>query len=114
MKLGEIWWVNLPTPSKSESGFRRPVLIIQNNSFNISKINTIICVIITSNIELAKAPGNIILDKSESKLPKKSVVNVSQILTLDKRFLSKYISTLNSKILNKVESGIKLVLDLQL
>lgn len=112
MKQGEIWWANLLTPSKSESGFRRPVLIIQNNSFNNSKINTVICVIITSNMELAKAPGNIVLTKSESKLPKKSVINVSQIVTLDKRFLLTYISTLNLKVLNKFESGIKLVLDL--
>ncbi|MGC9367892.1 MAG: type II toxin-antitoxin system PemK/MazF family toxin [bacterium] len=112
MQRGEIWWADLPKPDKSEPGFRRPVLIIQNNLFNKSKINTVICCIITSNLQLGKAPGNIILAKDNSKLPKKSVVNVSQIVTLDKRFLSEYVSTLSKRLIDQVESGIKLVLNL--
>ncbi len=70
MVRGEIWWASLPTPKYSEPGYKRPVLIIQSDSFNQSKINTIICVVITSNISLSKASGNIRLAKSESKLPK--------------------------------------------
>ena len=112
MQRGEIWWANLPKPDKSEPGFRRPVLIIQNNQFNKSKINTVICCIVTSNLEVGKAPGNVILSRTYSKLPKKSVVNVSQIVTLDKKFLTEYVYTLSKRLINQVESGIKLVLDL--
>ena len=112
MVRGEIWWANLPIPKKSEPGYRRPVLVIQADSFNKSKINTVICVIITSNILLAKAPGNIHLKKFESKLPKESVINISQIITVDKEYLINYISTLNKQIMNKVEIGIRLVLGL--
>lgn len=112
MQRGEIWWANLPQPDKSEPGFRRPVLIIQNNLFNKSKINTVVCCIVTSNLLLEKAPGNIVLSKNLSKLPKKSVVNVSQIVTLDKRFLFKYVSTLSNRLIRQIESGVRLVLDL--
>lgn len=83
MVRGEIWWADLPKPKKSEPGFRRPVLIIQADSFNKSKIKTMICCIITSNIEQTHAPGNVLLEKLESHLPKKSVINVSQIITID-------------------------------
>ena len=112
MVRGELWWANIPAPSSSEPGFRRPVLVIQSDSFNRSKINTVICVIITSNLALAKAPGNILLEKKETNLPKPSIVNVSQIVTLDKSFLVECIGTLNKQLLKQVENGIKLVLDL--
>ena len=112
MQKGEIWWANLPKPKISEPGYKRPVLIIQSNSFNKSKINTIICAVITSNVSLAKAPGNIHLKKLESKLPKESVINVSQIITIDKSLLSKYVSTLNKEVIKKIEYGIKIVLDI--
>jgi mRNA interferase MazF len=112
MLKGEIWWANLPKPKMSGPGFKRPVLIIQADSFNKSKINTIICAVITSNVSLAKAPGNIHLKKSESKLPKESVINVSQIITIDKSLLSKYVSTLNKEIIKKVEYGLKIILDI--
>lgn len=112
MVKGEIWWASLPKPKKSEPGYKRPILIIQSDSFNRSKINTVICAIITSNIALAKAPGNIRLRKSESKLPKESVINISQIITIDKSLLKNYVSTLNKEIIKKVELGIKIVLDI--
>ena len=112
MLKGEIWWANLPKPKMSGPGFKRPVLIIQADSFNKSKINTIICAVITSNVSLAKAPGNIHLKKSESKLTKESVINVSQIITIDKSLLSKYVSTLNKEIIKKVEYGLKIILDI--
>jgi mRNA interferase MazF len=109
---GEIWWANLPSPSSSEPGFRRPVLIIQSDSFNRSKINTVICAVITSNLGLAKAPGNVMLEKKDTNLPKSSVVNVSQIVTLDKTFLTECVGTLNKRVFKKVENGVRLVLDL--
>ena len=109
---GEIWWVDLPEPLKSQPGFRRPVLIIQSDTFNQSKINTVICAVITSNLRLAEAPGNILLPARASGLSKDSVINVSQIITVDKSFLTEKIGELNQKLINKVEDGLKLVLSL--
>ena len=110
MTRGEIWWADLPDPTNSEPGYRRPVLIIQSDAFNQSKINTVICVVLTSNIRLAQAPGNILFQMKESNLPKDSVINVSQIITLDKSFLSECAGSVSEKIMAKVEMGIKLVL----
>jgi mRNA interferase MazF len=110
MTRGEIWWADLPDPTKSEPGYRRPVLIIQSDNFNSSKINTIICIVLTSNVRLAQAPGNIFLQMKESNLPKDSVINVSQIITLDKSFLSECAGSVSKKTMIKVEMGIKLVL----
>jgi mRNA interferase MazF len=107
---GEIWWADLPEPIKSQPGFRRPVLIIQSDTFNQSKINTVICAVITSNLRLAEAPGNILLPAKASGLPKDSVINVSQIITVDKSFLTEKIGKLNQKLINKLEEGLKLVL----
>jgi len=112
MLKSEIWWANLPKPRISEPDYKRPVLIIQSDSFNKSKINTVICAVITSNILLAKAPGNIHLKKAESKLPKESVINVSQIITIDKSLLSKYVSTLNKELVKRIDYGIKIALDI--
>ncbi|MFH1288715.1 MAG: type II toxin-antitoxin system PemK/MazF family toxin [bacterium] len=112
MVRGEIWWANLPAPSGSEPGFRRPVLIIQSDTFNKSKINTIICVVITSNLKLANAPGNVFLSKSDSNLTKESVINVSQVIALDKSFLTECVGTINKMLVKKVENGLKLVLNL--
>ena len=112
MVRGEIWWATLPTPRASEPGYKRPVLILQSDAFNNSNINTVICVIITSNIGLARAPGNVILSKKDSNLPKRSVINVSQIVTLDKSYLTECVGTISKNILNKVENGIKLILDI--
>ena len=85
---GEIWWATLPAPSASEPGYRRPLLIIQSDDFNRSRINTVIAAVITSNLRLSEAPGNVLLSKKDSKLPKKSVANVSQLITVDKSFLT--------------------------
>ena len=82
MQRGEIWRASLPEPQGSEPGFRRPVLIIQDDSFNESRIRTVIVVAITSNVRLAGAPGNILLDIEQSQLSRESVVNVSQVLTV--------------------------------
>ena len=74
MERGEIWWAQLPDPTASEPGFRRPVVIIQSNAFNRSRIRTVIAVVLTSNLRLAEAPGNVLVPASESGLPKDSVV----------------------------------------
>lgn len=94
MYRGEIWWANLPDPVGSEPGYRRPVLVIQDDTFTQSRINTVIVAIITSNLQLAEAPGNVLLPCEGSGLSKESVVNVSQILTIDKTFLVERIGSI--------------------
>ncbi len=112
IKRGEIWWAELPEPTASEPGYKRPLIIIQSNDFNSSNINTIIAVIITSNIRLAAAPGNILLPATKSKLSKRSVVNVSQLITVDKSFFTEKVHTLSSKLMEQIDDGIRLVLKL--
>jgi mRNA interferase MazF len=109
---GEIWWASLPVPISSEPGYRRPLLVIQSNDFNQSRINTVIAVVITTNLRLADAPGNVLLSKKESGLPKKSVVNVSQVITVDKSFFTEKIGSIDAPMLKEVETGIRLVLSL--
>jgi len=112
MKRGEIWWARLPPPSGSGPGFRRPVLIIQSNAFNESKISTVLVAVITSNLGLADAPGNVRLSKSSGGLPRASVVNVSQILTMDRGLLGKRIGSLATRTMQRVDAGLKLVMSL--
>src|ERR1700675_1433549 len=88
IRRGEIWWADLRQPRRSEPGYRRPVLVVQAESFNLSRIQTAIVVAITSNVELAGAPGNVLLPARSAGLPRDSVVNVSQLLTLDRSFLT--------------------------
>jgi mRNA interferase MazF len=107
---GQIWWAELPNPTGSEPGFTRPVLIIQADSFNQSRISTIVVMAITSNLRLAKAPGNVSLPKSKSGLAKDSVANVSQISTLDKEDLTEVIGTVDRLTMQQVDEGIKLLL----
>jgi mRNA interferase MazF len=110
MYRGEIWWAQLPEPVGSEPGYRRPVLIIQDDTFTQSRIRTVIVVIITSNIELANAPGNVLLPRDVTGLPKDSVVNVSQIFTVDKAFLTEHIGTLPVSLQAEVDEGLRAVL----
>jgi mRNA interferase MazF len=112
IKRGEIWWAELSGPRGSEPGFRRPVLIVQADSFNRSRIATVIVVAITSNLGLAEAPGNVLLSSADSKLPRDSVVNVSQVLTLDRRYLTEMVGCLSDRVVETVESGLRLVLNL--
>lgn len=112
MKRGEIWWAALPSPSASEPGYKRPLLIIQSNDFNRSKIRTVIAVVITSNLRLAAAPGNVLLSRKSSGLPKKSVANVSQLITVDKSFLTEKVRNLSLEVLQEIEDGIRMVLSL--
>lgn len=110
MYRGEIWWANLPNPVGSEPGYRRPVLVIQDDVFTQSQINTIIVVIITSNIQLAEAPGNVFLPREVLGLSKDSVANVSQIFTIDKAFLTERIGSLPSYLQEEVDEGLRMVL----
>jgi len=112
MQRGEIWWATLPEPVGSEPGYRRPVLVVQSNAFNRSRIATVIVVVITSNLRLAQAPGNVLLPSQSTGLPQESVANVSQVITVDKRFLTERIGKLPQDLLERVESGLHLVLEL--
>jgi mRNA interferase MazF len=110
MIKGEIWWANLPTdPYGSEPGKRRPVLIVQNDLINRSKIKTIICAVITSNMNQAQVPGNILLEKSVTGLDKTSVVNFSQIITVDKTRFIEQVSMLPKNYIIKINESIRYV-----
>ena len=112
IQRGEIWWASLPDPIGSQPGYRRPVLIIQGNEFNTSRISTVVVVVITSNLKLERAPGNVLLPKKVTDLPKDSVANVSQIITIDKSFLTERLGRISNTFLAQVEIGLRLVLDL--
>ena len=112
MKRGEVWWASLPMPTGSGPGFRRPVVIVQSNPFNQSRIATVIVAIITSNLALADAPGNVRVGKSESGLAKTSVVNVSQVITLDRELLTQRVRGLPADTMRQIDEGLRLALAL--
>ena len=112
MERGTVWWAQLPDPIASEPGFRRPVIIIQSNAFNRSRIQTVVAVVLTSNLRLAEAPGNVLVPATDSGLPKDSVANVSQIITLDRTFLTEQCGRMPSRFMKAVDDGIRLVLSL--
>lgn len=107
-----MWWASLPEPRGSGPGFRRPVLIVQSNSFNQSRISTVVVAVITSNIALAEAPGNVRLAKSEAGLPRVSVVNVSRLLTIDRALLTLRVKASPSQTMARVDEGLRLVMGL--
>jgi mRNA interferase MazF len=112
VRRGEVWWAELPEPVASEPGYRRPVLIIQSDDFNRSRIHTVIAAVLTTNLRLAVAPGNVPLTTDDTELPRDSVVNVSQIITVDKTFLTERISRVSDRVMLMVEDGIRMVLAL--
>jgi len=112
MKRGEVWWASLPAPTRSGPGFRRPVVVIQSNPFNQSRIATVIVAIVTSNLALGDAPGNVKIGKAESGLAKPSVVNISQLYTLDREQLTQRVRSLPGEAMRAIEEGLRLVLDL--
>lgn len=112
IQRGEIWWATLDEPRGSEPGFRRPVVVIQSDAFNRSNINTVIVAVVTSNLRLAEAPGNVLLPKRDSGLPKDSVINVSQLLTLDKSYLTDKNRRLPGPRLVELEEGLRVVMGL--
>ena len=110
MIRGELWWIDLGVPFGSESGFRRPVIIFQNDFFNKSQIKTTIIIPLSTNMILADAPGNIIITKKESKLNKNSVIILSQIKAVDRTRLIEKISKIDKSIIEKIENNIMFIL----
>ena len=108
----EVWWADLDVPRGSEPGFRHPVLIVQADAFNRSRLKTILGVILTSNTRLLDAPGNALLPAASTGLPKDSVANVTQIVTLDEYYLSGRVGQVSRKLMAHVDSGLRRVLDL--
>jgi mRNA interferase MazF len=106
---GDIYWIELGEPSGSEPGYSHPHVVVQNNVFNASKINTVIVCALTSNIKRAQAPGNVLLEQGEANLPKPSVVLVSQIFTVDKSQLGEFIGKLTERRVNQILEGIYLL-----
>ena len=112
MQRGDIWWAELPIPVASEPGYRRPVLIIQSDEFNRSRIRTVIAAVLTTNLRLAQAPGNILLTTDETGLSQDSVVNVSQVITVDKSFLIEQVGQVDNSAMLLINEGLRLVLAL--
>lgn len=113
VRRGEIWRASLSQPSGSEPGYRRPLVIIQSNDFNRSRIRTVLAAVITSNLRLASAPGNMPLSAKHTGLKRDSVVNVSQLITVDNAFLTEKIGKLTDRQLQEMNAGLRLVLALQ-
>jgi mRNA interferase MazF len=107
---GHVYWANLPEPTGSGPGFRRPVLVVQGDALNRSRIRTVVCVPLTSNLRWADAPGNVLLSAQASGLPKDSVANVSQIVTLDRALLVREVAKLSKRQLDLILGGIDIVL----
>lgn len=112
MRRGEVWWASLARPDGSGPGYRRPVLVVQSDEFNESRIRTVVVAAITSNTRLAQAPGNVLLSKRASGLQRLSVVNVSQLATIDRSRLTDRISSLPDGATREVEEGLRTVLAL--
>ncbi len=109
IKKGEVWWANLPEPDGSMPGYRRPVIVVQSDEFNRSCISTVIVAAISSNMALSRAPGNVFLSKRTAGLSRESVVNVSQVFTVDKSFLIEKVDPLPKLKRQEIEDGLRLV-----
>jgi mRNA interferase MazF len=107
---GEVWWANLPMPEDSAPGFRRPVVVVQGDAFNRSALPTAACVPLTSNLRWAEAPGNVLLTARSTGLPRDSVANVSQVVTLDRSVLTERVGRLSRPKLDVVLVGLDVVL----
>lgn len=112
IERGQIWRADLPEPRGSSPGYEHPIVVIQSDYFNQTKINTIIGAVITSNLDLAEMPGNVLIKKNQTELSKDSVVNATQIVTVDKSELLEYVGTLSERKMEQIENGLRLVLSL--
>jgi len=110
IKQGDIFWVDLGQPSGSEPGYRHPHLVIQNNVFNRSRINTVVVCSLTSNLQRAQSPGNVVLNNGEASLTRRSVINITQIFTVDKRDLVEKIGSITSDRMRQVLEGVGLLI----
>ncbi len=108
----EVWWADLEEPRGSEPGFRRPVLIVQADSFNRSRLRTILAIVLSSNLRLLDAPGNVLLPLKVTGLPKDSAAVVTQVITLDQDYLSERVGKIPPRLMAQVDAGLKLTLDL--
>jgi len=108
----EVWWADLDAPRGSGPGFRRPILIVQSDAFNRSRLQTVIAVILTSNLRLLDAPGNVLMTTKASGLPKESVANVSQVVTFDRELLLERTGRVPPRVMAQIDAGLCLVLDL--
>lgn len=106
IKQGDVFWAELPALRRSEPGYRRPVVVIQQTAINASDIHTILCVPLTTQTRLSQSPGNVLLSTKQTGLPKVSVANVSQLVSLDKRFLNTYVATLPFHTLEDILDGV--------
>ncbi len=113
IKQGDIFWIDLGIPKGSAPGYKHPHVVVQNNVFNQSKINTVVVCALTSNLKRANAPGNVLLKKGEGDLKKDSVVNISQILTVDKSDLVEKIGTLSPLRIKQLIEGVKLLIEMR-
>ena len=112
IQRGEVWWAGLPEPVAPEPGYRRPVLVVRSDEFNLSRIRTVVAAVLTTNLRLAAAPGNVLVAAEETGLPKNSVVNVSQVIAVDKPFLAEKAGLAGGRAMRAVESGPRTVLAL--
>ncbi len=112
IQRGDIWWSSLPEPVGSSPGYARPVLVVQSDRFNQSKINTVVIAVISRNTNLANSEGNVLITKEQSKLPRDSVVNVTQLFTIDETQLRDYVASLSEKKMAQVDVGLRKVLAL--
>jgi mRNA interferase MazF len=110
MMRGELWWADFGIPFGSDAGFRRPVLIVQDDAFNESRIRTIVVLPLTTNLRLSDAPGNVLVNNKESKLDEDSVIIVAQFYALDKQKFIERIAKINRETMERVKNGMKLVL----
>lgn len=111
VRQGDVFWLDLGSPSGSAPGYRHPHVVVQNNLFNHSNIRTVVLCALTSNLRRAEAPGNVLLRKGEANLKKASVVNISQLITLDKADLREKIGTLSPSRMRQVVEGIQLLIE---
>jgi len=111
IRQGDIFWVNLGAPKGSEPGYRHPHVVVQNDVFNQSSINTVVVCSITSNLKRASAPGNILLRKGEANLKKECVINISQVVTVDKSDLGEKIGGLSRERIRQLVDGLKLLVE---
>ena len=112
IQRGEVWWADLSEPIGAEPGYRRPVVLVQADAFNRSRIETTIAVILTSNLRLVEAPGNVLVRAQESGLPKDSVANVSQLVTVDRAMLTERVGQVPARVMARLDDGLRLVLAL--
>lgn len=112
VERGQVWWADLGEPDGSEPGYNRPVLVVQSDAFNRSRLHTVVAVVLSTNARLIDAPGNVLLPAKATGLPKASVANVSQVITVDRDFLMEPAGRVRGQLLKDIESGLRLVLGL--